>query len=87
MSRPRLAQDTPLEIEDQQIASWRAMTLSDKGKLIGQLTASALAMTEAGIRARYPAATDREVFLRLACIRLGRALATRVYPDAAGLHD
>jgi hypothetical protein len=44
-------------------------------------------MAQAGVRHRYPAASDREVFLRLAIITLGRDLAVRVHPeiDALGL--
>lgn len=39
----------------------------------------------AGIRQRHPRASDREQFLRLAILQLGRDLAIRAYPDAADL--
>jgi hypothetical protein len=42
-------------------------------------------MARAGVRARFPNATPREQFLRLAIQTLGAGVATRVYPDAANL--
>jgi hypothetical protein len=39
----------------------------------------------AGIRAQYPDASPREVFLRLAERKLGRELALRVYPELEAL--
>lgn len=39
----------------------------------------ALRMSAAGVRARYPAASEREVFLRSAALRLPRDLMTRAY--------
>ena len=45
----------------------------------------AIRMSEAGVRARYPGASEREVFLRSAALRIPRDLMIRAYgwdPDA-----
>ncbi len=47
--------------------------------MAGLLSADTLAL--AGIRLRHPGASDHEQFLRLACMKLGRELATQVYPE------
>jgi hypothetical protein len=87
VTNQRLASDTPQDVEDQQVALWRTMSTLEKARLISQLSASARAMTTAGVRSRYPDAGDREVFLRVAFVTLGRDLACRVYPDALSLDD
>jgi len=40
-------------------------------------------MTAAGVRQRFPEASPREHFLRVAVIVLGPELASKAYPDAA----
>ena len=42
-------------------------------------------MAEAGIRDRFPEASDREVFLRLAVRKLGYGVARTVYPEIESL--
>ncbi|MEQ1947739.1 MAG: hypothetical protein ABL995_11155 [Bryobacteraceae bacterium] len=52
-----------------------------------QLTDLAVKLSESGVRQRYPHATDREVFLRAAALRLPRDLMIRVCgwdPEADG---
>jgi hypothetical protein len=52
-----------------------------------QLTALAIRFQEAGVRLRYPHASEREVFLRAASQRLPRDLMIRVYgwaPESDG---
>ncbi|MBI4910350.1 MAG: hypothetical protein HY820_42425 [Acidobacteria bacterium] len=44
------------------------------------------AMQEANVRANYPDASDREVFLRVATRRLGRELMMKVYDWDPDLH-
>lgn len=80
MSKP-LARDTSREIEDRQVAAWREMSPSQKADLIAALTNASRDMALAGIRHRYPRASEREHFLRLAIITLGIELARRAYPD------
>lgn len=85
MPRPPLALDTPSEIEDRQVEAWRRMLPAEKAAIVTNLTQAAYAMTCAGVRHRYPQASAREQFLRVALIVLGPELACRAYPDAADL--
>jgi hypothetical protein len=86
MGRP-LAADTPAEVEERQIEAWRRMSAAEKAALVTGLTNAALALARAGLLERYPDASERELFLRLAILRLGRDLAQRAYPDARPLSD
>lgn len=86
MGRP-LAADTPAEVEERQIAAWRRMSPAEKAALVTGLTNATLTLARAGLRERYPHASERELFLRLAILRLGRDLAQRAYPDARSLAD
>lgn len=87
MTRVPLAADTSLEVEDRQIEAWRRMTPTEKGALITSLTQATFDMALAGIRQRFPDASPREQFLRLAILNLGPDLAAKAYPeiDALGL--
>jgi hypothetical protein len=58
-----------------------------KLRLVSGLTAAADAMALAGIRLRFPGASPREQFLRLASIKLGRDLARQVYPEIEQLDN
>jgi len=87
MSSQRLADDTPAEVERLQVAAWRAMSPAQKAAIVSGLTATAFEMARAGIRHRFPDASTREQFLRLAILTLGSELAARVYPDAATLSE
>jgi hypothetical protein len=61
------------------------MSPEERMRIVGDLNRAADAMAEAGIRDRYPEASDREVFLRLAVRKLGYALARTAYPEVEGL--
>lgn len=63
------------------------MSTVDKAALVSGLTHAAFEMTKAGLRARYPDASERELFLRLAVLTLGPDLAARAYPDARSLPE
>lgn len=76
-----LADDTPPDIEARQIEGWRRMTPAEKARLIVATSQAARDLALAGIRDRYPDATPREQFLRLAILTLGRELAGRAYPE------
>jgi hypothetical protein len=55
-----------------------------------ELTDFALRMAESGVRARYPKASEREIFLRAAAMRLPRELMIRAYcwdPDSRAGQD
>lgn len=85
MERSRLADDTSADIEARQIEAWRRMSPDEKAALVTALVRSTRDMAVAGIRSRHPEATDREVFLRLAILNLGRDLAARAYPEIDAL--
>ncbi len=57
----------------------RRMTPGERLASALHLTELALQMSEAGVRAVYPQASDHEVFLRAAARRLPRELMIRVY--------
>ena len=81
MAGSPLAFDTCREIERLQIARWRAMSPAEKAAIVSGLTDASYDLSLAGVRARYPQASPRELFLRLAVVSLGRDLARRVYPE------
>lgn len=76
-----LARDTPRDIEQRQVEAWRAMTPAAKADLIAGLSRAVRDMALAGVRHRFPDASPREHFLRLAILTLGRDLAGRAYPE------
>jgi hypothetical protein len=59
----------------------RRMTPEDRFRAVCGLIRAADAIACAGIRERFPQASEREVFLRLAVRKLGPDLACRVYPE------
>ena len=76
-----LSADTDAESERRQTERWRAMPPVAKFRIVAELNAAADTMALAGIRLRHPRASPREQFLRLASLKLGRALARQVYPE------
>ncbi len=61
------------------------MTAPEKAALVTGLTRAVLDLARAGVRDRYPDASPREQFLRLALVTLGEELATKAYPEIAAL--
>lgn len=59
----------------------RSMSVEEKFERTFELCEFGRAMCEAGIRAQYPEASDREVFLRLTERTLGPQLFRKVYGD------
>jgi hypothetical protein len=57
------------------------MTAAEKLSLMPEMTATVRSLAAAGIRQRYPQASPREQFLRLAILTSGIDLARSVYPD------
>src|SRR5688572_27460663 len=72
--------DTASPASDAQAARWREMSPAQKAALVAALTRATRQIAEAGIAARYPDASPRERFRRLAILQLGHALAVQVYP-------
>lgn len=81
MPRQPLAIDTSPAVEALQIERWRQMTPAEKGEIITGLTRAVFELAAAGVRHRYPEASPREQFLRLAIVTLGSDLARRAYPE------
>ena len=85
MPRQPLAIDTSPAVEALQIERWRQMTPAEKAEIITGLTRAVFEVAAAGVRHRYPEASPREQFLRLAIVTLGPDLALRAYPEIAQL--
>jgi hypothetical protein len=85
--RAVLTVDTAAPIEQRQIEAWRRMTPLEKLRLVSDASRAVTDLAKAGIRLRYPGASERECFLRFAAIVLGVETARRIYPDAADLTD
>ena len=66
----------------------RAMTLAARLQLACEMTRAAAAMTLAGLRLRYPNASELELHRRRGARRLGRELTLRTYgPEAEAWLD
>ena len=84
MHAPLEPTDTSPEVERFQIRLLRAMPPGRKLVLVADLWATMKALAVAGVRARYPHASEAEVRLRLAELLLGQELAHKVYGEAGG---
>ena len=65
---------------------YQRMTPAEKLERVRQLTLTSARLALAGLRERHPDETDRALLLRLAHIRLGRALAERAYGESPPAH-
>jgi len=59
-------------IEERQIAAWRVMTPAEKLHIVAELTRAAEALAGAGVNCATPGASQPEIRLRLAALRLDR---------------
>ena len=71
--------DTSEKIDRLQFARYREMSVDEKLKIVADLNAMVQNIAFAGMRERYPNASDDEVWLRLASLRLGRETVRKVY--------
>jgi len=71
--------DTDESTDRLMIERYRRMTPADRLQCVVDLNRLVEDLAIAGIRSRHPRADDREVFLRLAALRLGRDITRRVY--------
>jgi hypothetical protein len=76
-----LAADTSSEVERLQSERFRQMTAAEKAAIVSGLTQAVYDLASAGVRHRYPHASPREQFLRLAMVTLGQTLAEKAYPE------
>lgn len=82
MTPTPLTLDTPPEVERRQVDAWRRMSAAEKAAMVSGLTRAAIELAAAGVKQRFPDASPREHFLRLAVVILGPGLARLAYPDA-----
>jgi len=57
----------------------RQKTPGERMMMAFELSDFAVRVAESGVRARYPEASEREIFLRAAALRLSRDLMIRAY--------
>jgi hypothetical protein len=80
-----LASDTDPAVEQRPVDGWRRLTPAGKLQLVLRMNDTVRQLALAGIRQRYPTASPREQFLRLAQVTLGDELARKAYPEIAAL--
>jgi len=68
------ANDTSPQVAAMLMAANRALTSQEKVRQVLECNEVSEAMALAGLRARHPGASERELRLRLAALRLGRPL-------------
>ena len=76
-----LYSDTDPKVEALQIKMWRQASPTRKMHMLAQLNASVRILALAGLRSRYPKATETELRRRLADLLLGEELARKVYGE------
>jgi len=76
-----LYSDTHPKMEALQIQLWRQASPTRKMEMLAQLNASARTLALAGLRSRYPQATEADLRRRLAGLLLGEELARKVYGE------
>ena len=76
-----LYSDTDPKVEALQIELWRQASPTRKMHMLAQLNASARILALAGLRSRYPNASESELRRRLADLVLGEELARKVYGE------
>ena len=76
-----LSSDTHPKVEALQIEFWRQASPTRKMQILAQLNTSARTLALAGLRTRYPKASDAELRRRLAGLLLGEELARKVYGE------
>jgi hypothetical protein len=81
------ADDTSAEARDVMRQAYARMSPSEKIDRLRSLTLAANRLALAGLRSRHPEESERSLLLRLAKIRLGDALAARVYRDERSASD
>ncbi len=68
-------------MEALQIQLWRQASPTRKMHMLAQLNASAHTLALAGLRSRFPQASESELRRRLANLVLGEELAQKVYGE------
>ncbi len=79
MTHPDEFTDTDPRVMDVWMTLLRSKTPGERMTIAFELTDFALRMAESGLRANYPDASEREIFLRCAALRLPRHLMIAAY--------
>jgi hypothetical protein len=79
MEFPSRPEDTSAEAWERVIEWNRNASFDEKFNLVFEWTEFLIKASEAGVRADYPGASEREVFLRAAARRLGNDLVKKAY--------
>lgn len=77
-----LSTDTHPKMEALQIQLWRQASPTRKMNMLAQLNASVQVLALAGLRSRYPQASQAMLRRKLADLLLGEELACKVYGEA-----
>ncbi len=75
----RASADTAPDADAIRFERYAHMSPADKAARVVDLTRAACLLALGGLRARHPAADERELLLRLAVLRLGAATVGRAY--------
>ena len=75
----RSSTDTSPAAAAVQIELYRRMSYEQKARRVTDLTAGACELALAGLRQRHAEASEQELLLRLAVLRLGAETVARVY--------
>ncbi len=79
MEHARRYADTSPEAMEVWLQCLRRMTPDEKLAAVFKMNQFARALAETGVRSRYPGASEREVFLRVAALYLSRDEMIRAY--------
>lgn len=71
--------DTSAATSDRLIARWRKMPPAEKFAVVASLNQDTDRMAEAGVKLRFPNASEREVMLRVQALRNGRDLSIAAF--------
>lgn len=77
--------DTSPDVERLQVELFRAMSPGRKLLLVADMWATVRALALAGVRERFPKASEAEIRFRLAEVLVGEELARKAYGGEAGL--
>jgi hypothetical protein len=69
------------------VEAWRRLSPDQRLQLVADTSSAVIDLSVAGVRRRYPEASERECFLRAAALRIGVEATRRIYPDASELAD
>jgi hypothetical protein len=76
-----LSSDTHPKMEALQIELWKQASPTRKMQMLAQLNNSARTLALAGLRSRYPQASEIELRRRLASLLLGEQVAWKIYGE------